>query len=89
MLVSSQREYPDGIYKLEQLDVDYRDPGMFTPPPQPFKRADAASLAEVLPQLRAVVTCRERLPRGVSKGLLDDFEAFENVDGCQYYLRKQ
>lgn len=88
VLVSAQREYPDGIYKLEQLDADYRDPEMFTPRPKPFKRADAASLVELLPHLSAVVTCRDRLPRGFSKDLLTEFEQFENVDGCQYYLRK-
>lgn len=87
VLVSAQREYPDGIYKLEQLDVDYRDPDMFTPRPKPFERADASSAAEIVPRLSAVVMCRDRLPRGFSKELLSEFELFESVDGCQYYLR--
>jgi hypothetical protein len=89
VLVTAQREYPDGIYKLEQLDADYRDPDMFTPRPKPFKRLDAVTPAEMAPQLSAVVTCRDRLPRGYSKELLSDLEQFENIDGCQYYLRKR
>jgi hypothetical protein len=88
VLVSAQREYPDGVYKLEQLDADYRDPEMFTPRPKPFERADPSRAAELVTQLRAVVTCRDRLPRGFSKEMLREFEVFENVDSCQYYLRK-
>jgi hypothetical protein len=86
VLVSSQREYPDGIYKLEQLDVDYRDPAMFTPKPVPFKPASGDS-AELAKDLQAVVMCRNRLPRGWSKALLEGFERMESFDGCDYYLR--
>jgi hypothetical protein len=88
VLVSSQREYPDGIYKLEQLDVDYRDPAMFTPSPQPFQRANGGDPAELVKTLQAVITCRNRLPKGWSKNLLSDFDSIESFDGCEYYLRR-
>ena len=88
VLVSAQREYPDGIYKLEQLDVDYRDPGVFTPAPVPFKRASAGDPAELVKDLQAVVTCHDRLPRRWSKELLADFVNIESIDGCEYYLRR-
>jgi hypothetical protein len=87
VLVSGQREYPDGVYKLEQLDVDYRDPAMFTPKPVPFKAASASDAAELVPRLQAVVMCRGRLPRGWSKALLEGFDSIESFDGCEYHLR--
>ena len=88
VLVSGQREYPDGIYKLEQLDVDYRDPSLFEPRPRPFKR-----------RLRRRARGRDRerpsrhhlprpTPRGYSKDLLSEFESPESFDGCEYYLRR-
>jgi len=88
VLVSNQREYPDGIYKLEQLDVDYRDPAMFKPKPKPFQSASAGSAAEVVQSLQAIVTCRGKLPRGWSKALLEGFDSIESFDGCEYYLRR-
>lgn len=87
VLVSAQREYPDGIYKLEQLDVDYRDPAMYTPSPVPFKRANDGDPTELVKSLQAVVLCRGRLPRGWSKELLAGFSSIESFDGCEYYLR--
>ena len=87
VLVSSQREYPDGIYKLEQLDVDYHDPAMFTPSPTPFQRASDGEPAELVKSLQAVVTCRGRMPKGWSKELLSSFDSMESFDGCEYYLR--
>ncbi len=88
VLVSAQREYPDGIYKLEQLDVDYRDPAMYTPDPQPFKATNQGDPAELAKSLQAVVLCRGRMPRGWSKELLSGFTSIESFDGCEYYLRR-
>ncbi|RYZ03125.1 MAG: hypothetical protein EOO73_28875 [Myxococcales bacterium] len=88
VLVGGQREYPDGIYRLEQLDVDYRDPSLFSPKPKPLRSASKGAAREVLAEVRAVITCRGRLPRGFSKDMLSDFEAQESFDGCEYYLRR-
>lgn len=88
VLVGGQREYPDGIYKLEQLDVDYRDPSLFSPKPKPFRSASEGTPHQVLKDVRAVVTCRGRLPRGFSKDMLGDFESPESFDSCEYYLRR-
>lgn len=88
VLVANQREYPDGIYKLEQLDIDYRSPASFTPKPQPFQSASAGDAAEVAQSLQAIVTCRGKLPRGWSKELLDGFDRMESFDECEYYLRR-
>jgi hypothetical protein len=87
VLVAGQREYPDGIYKLEQLDVDYRDTAMFFPPPKPFQSA-AGDAAELVKGLQAVITCRGRMPRGWSKNMLTDFDSIESFDGCEYYLKR-
>ena len=87
VLVSGANEYPEGIYKLEQLDVDYHDPGMFTPSPNPFRGATEGDPAERAKDLQAVVSCRGRLPRRWPKELLNDFASIETADGCEYYLR--
>lgn len=89
VLVSGASEYPEGIYKLEQLDADYRDPAMFTPAPKPLRRAGEGDLAETARELSAVVSCRGRLPRRWSKQYLTDFESIESADGCEYYLRRR
>jgi hypothetical protein len=88
VLVAGQREYPDGIYKLEQLDVDYRDVAMFTPKPKPFQRANDGEPAELVKSLSAVITCRNRMPRGWSKAQLSDMESVESFDGCEYLLKR-
>jgi hypothetical protein len=89
VLVSGASEYPEGIYKLQQLDVDYRDPAMFTPKPKPFRRANAGEPTQTVAELQAVVICRKRLPKGWSEELLSDFETVESFDGCEYRLKRR
>lgn len=89
VLASAQREYPDGVYRIEQLDVDYREPNLFSPRPKPLRRANEGDPSEIMKSVQAVIMCRGRLPRGYSKELLADFESPESFDGCEYYLRRR
>lgn len=87
VLVAGLREYPEGIYKLEQLDIDYRS--SYETSPVPLRRVDRAQPAEAqLNDVQAVALCRGRLPKGWSRDVLKDFESVETVDGCENYLRR-
>jgi hypothetical protein len=83
--VSGIREYPDGIYRVEQLDVSFRAPNV-RPKPKPMRRLpgrDATLSADV----SAVVIGRGGA-RNFSADTLGDFESQEKFADCEYYLRR-
>lgn len=86
VLVSGVREYPDGIYQLEQLDVSYRTPSV-SPKPKP-KRRLTGSRVELPADVRAVVVGSGKLPKNLAEDALDDFQSQETLDGFEYYLRR-
>jgi hypothetical protein len=88
VLVSGLREYPEGIYRVEQLDVDSGAPQLFSPKPKPLQRLRPNAAAEQIAQVSALAIGRGRLPKALSAEIMADFELAERLDGDQLYLRK-
>jgi hypothetical protein len=85
VLVSRIKGYPDGIYKLEQLDISQRSPDRFTPRPKPARRLEDGM---ALDDVSALVIGKRRMPEQVDKGELSAFESVETLDGDELYLRR-
>jgi hypothetical protein len=83
--VSGVREYPDGIYQVEQLDVSFRAPNV-SPKPKPKRRLPGRD-APLPTEVRAIV-----IGSGGTKNInaedLPSFESQEKLDGFEYYLRR-
>lgn len=88
VLVSGLREYPDGIYRVEQLDVDSGAPQLFVPKPKPLQKLRAETAAEQMAQVSALAIGRGRLPKALTPEIMEGFESAERLDGDQLYLRK-
>lgn len=88
VLVSGLREYPDGIYRVEQLDVDASARELFSPKPAPQERLRAGTAAEQMAEVSAMAIGRGRLPKALSPEIMNDFELAERLDGDHLYLRK-
>ena len=88
VLVAGVREYPDGIYKVEQLDVDKRVPERFTPRPKPLERLSKTESAEQLERISGMAIGRGKLPKA-DPDELAQFEAVERFKGVEIYLRRR
>lgn len=89
VLVSGVREYPEGIYGVEQLDVDSKSPELFSPKPKPRQRLRAETAAEQMAQVNAIAVGRGRFPKNVPPDIAAQFEVVEKWDGDQLYLRRR
>ncbi|MDF3065698.1 MAG: hypothetical protein K0R38_1299 [Polyangiaceae bacterium] len=89
VLVSGVREYPEGIYGVEQLDIDSKSPELFSPKPKPRQRLHADAIAEQMAEVNAIAVGRNRLPKNLPADILAQFEVVEKWDGDQLYLRKR
>jgi hypothetical protein len=85
VVVSGIRGVSDGIYTVEQLDFDPRDPERFTPAPRP--RHALSALDDVLGNVQALLLGRRKSKR-VNPGELAEFESVEAWDGDELYLRR-
>jgi hypothetical protein len=89
VLVSGLREYPDGVYAVEQLDVDSKAPELFSPKPRPRRKLTADNVAGQLADVSALAFGRGRLPRLLNRELIADFQSVERLDGDELYLRER
>jgi hypothetical protein len=88
VLVSGLREYPDGIYRVEQLDVDASARELFSPKPAPQERLRGDTAVEQMAQVSALAIGRGRLPKALKPEIMAEFELAERLDADQLYLRK-
>jgi hypothetical protein len=88
VLTSGIREYPDGIYAVEQLDIDKRVPDRFSPPPKALERLSKTELAEQLEKVSGLAVGRGRLPKASAQDLAE-FEMVERFKGVEIYLRRR
>ena len=78
--------YPDGIYRVEQLDVDDRYYGSTKPRPKPVERFTHDREAELLERAQAVVVASRST---LGQGSLDrEFELAERFKKYAVYLRR-
>ncbi len=88
VLVAGSKEYRDGVYALEQLDIDYRDPDAYVERPKPRRKLPTSADQATLDDISALAICRGRMPASISKEQLSAFESVESLDGCENYLRR-
>jgi hypothetical protein len=88
VLVSGLREYPEGIYRVEQLDIDSKAADLFSPKPKPMQRIRVDTVAEQMALVHALVIGRGRLPKALTPEIMDSFESVERLGGEELYLRK-
>jgi hypothetical protein len=90
VLTVGMRSYPDGLYRVEQLDVDDRSPRRFTPAPRPVKRYDDEDSAELVAEAHAVtVGTGESLEPEARRELERGFREVERFKQFVIYLRKE
>ncbi len=89
VLTHGLREYPDGIYKVEQLDVDSKAPQLFSPKPRPLERLRADTVVEQMRGVSALAIGRGRLPKVLTSDIMADFSSVERLDGDELYLRRR
>ncbi len=83
VLVRKLRGYKDGVYRVEQLDVDS---ARTAPPPQPVEAYDGSE--EQLNEVRAVVLGPGGQLGGAQQELERGFEQFEHFSQYTLYLRR-
>jgi hypothetical protein len=88
VLVSGVRGFPDGIYDVQQLDVDLRFPSLFSPSPSPLHRLTDPDLPQLLADVRALVSSHRKLSRTLSAEQLHGFELVESWDADELHLRR-
>ena len=88
VLTRGQREYPDGLYRVEQLDVDYGKYSRFSPRPKPVTRLSRKNVERLLARADAVVLSRALPGEAGAAALKRDFVRFEKTGNLSVYLRK-
>lgn len=88
VLTRGVRGYKDGVYRVEQLDVDsQRHPSI--PKPEPSKRATSENTAELLDRVEVVASGPGVRWTGAEQEELDSqFERVEAFDDYVIYLRR-
>jgi hypothetical protein len=89
VLVWGLREYPNGIYSVDQLDVESKAPHLFSPRPTPLRSLGGDDVASQLAGVCAIAIGRGRLPKILNHDLLGDFRSVERLDGDELYLRER
>jgi hypothetical protein len=84
--VSGIRGVADGVWAVEQLDFDPRDPERFSPLPKPRYRL--AEVKGLLGQVQALLLGR-RKSQALGEEELSQFEQTENWNGEQLWLRRR
>ncbi|MES1184141.1 MAG: hypothetical protein ABUL60_10015 [Myxococcales bacterium] len=86
VVASGVRGVKDGVWAVEQLDFDPRDPTRFAPRPSP--RRPLTEARSVLGQVQALVLGRRKTD-ALSQAELAQFEQVESWDGEQLWLRRR
>jgi len=81
------REYPNGLYRVEQLDIDVTRYKRTTPKAKPVKRASRRNVAALLGRAGALALGRS-LPGDVASRLEREFVKFEQYGRESVYLRR-
>jgi hypothetical protein len=89
VLVRKLRGYPDGLYRVEQLDIDNNHPQSFKPAPRPVTPLSTSNVAELLGQAQAVALGRGGLKGDGAAELARSFTRVEVIDGHELHLRKR
>ncbi len=88
VLVRGLRSYPDGVYRVEQLDVDDRNPKGVSPRPKPETSYEDSDAEGLLQEVRAVALGSSgRLGGGAQSHLTSDFKQVERFKNYTLYLR--
>ena len=82
------REYPDGLYPVEALDVDYRYPERFSPRPRPRTKLTRRNAARLLREADVVAGRASRLSEAKAE-LQKRFREFESFGTYGVYFRRQ
>jgi hypothetical protein len=88
VLSSGNRAYPDGLYRVEQLDVDDWNYRRSAPKPEPATPLTRANVGALLRKAEAVAVDRS-LPGVGPEELRRDFVLFERFGSTAVYLRKK
>lgn len=89
VLTRGLRSYPDGLYRVEQLDVDDRSPRRFTPAPQPVRRFSEEEAADLIAEAHAVTIGTDaNVTPEMRRGLEQSFREVERFKQFSVYLRK-
>jgi hypothetical protein len=81
--------YPDGLYRVEQLDVDDRFYAVTKPKPKPIRRFSQAKAERLLDDAQAVVVGVRKSAGTLGSALTRDFERFEAFKKYSVYLRRR
>ena len=88
VLSRGNREYPDGLYRVEQLDLMVTNYNRVSPRPKPKKRLTSRNVEELLGRADAVALGRA-LPGDGAARLERDFVMFERYGSESVYLRRR
>jgi hypothetical protein len=81
--------YPDGVYRIEQLDIDERSPASSYPklrPEPPYREEDAA---DILAEVDAVAVGNAQFRGEAAQALNANFTRVEKFNGYEVYLRRK
>jgi hypothetical protein len=87
VLACGLKGYPNGLYRVEQLDVDNSFPYRVNPPPIPAFALDGSDPVALLAKANALAIRDTCLPQLPSQELNASFRRVEKWKGYQLYLR--
>lgn len=89
VLVKKARGYPDGLYSVDQLDIDDADPKRFSPRPVPLERLTSENDVALLERATAVFRTTGGLSVSAEALLAKNFSKFETFKSEEVWLRKR
>lgn len=89
VLVSGVREYGDGLYRVEELDILDQTEPRTRPRRQPHPALTTTNARPLLGRSAAVVVGARALPASAAAALAADFERVERFAGFSVYLRRR
>jgi hypothetical protein len=89
VLTIGMTAYPDGVYLVEQLDVNDRYYASTKPRPKPIQRFSRDQVTELFEEVQAVAVGNRSALGTASVELERDFELFERFKKYALYLRRR
>jgi hypothetical protein len=89
VLVDGISGYRDGVYKVEQLDIDEKRSRYFKPSPKPIEALKSDNAAELLETAQAVVLKAPNLSEEARQVLSSEFELVERFKDSELHLRRE